>query len=74
MLSPRNRTQKAVSLLPLTSEVRGVTTDGLRWELSGDTLTQDFLNATSNELAEGQTDFSVTVRDGILGVFTCFSE
>lgn len=74
MRSARNRTQKAVSLLPLTSEVRGVTTDGLRWELSGDTLTQDFLNATSNELAEGQTDFSVTVRDGILGVFTCFSE
>ncbi len=74
MRSARNRTPKVVSLLPLTSEVRGVTTDGLRWELADDTLTQDFLNATSNEPAEGQTDFSVTIRDGILGVFACFAE
>lgn len=65
---------KAVSLLPLTSEVRGVKTCGLHWELHGETLTQDFLNATSNEPAAGLTDFSVSAEAGILAVFVCFSE
>lgn len=61
----------AVSLLPITNAVDGVTTTGLKWELQGDSLLAEKSNAVSNEMLGN--DFSVTKSgEGILGVYMYF--
>lgn len=64
---------KAISLLPFTENCSGVTINNVRWPLTGATLTQKSPNAVSNELLTGQTDLSICVKSGILGVY-CYWE
>jgi thiamine pyrophosphokinase len=49
-----------VSAFPVTREVRGVTTEGLRFPLSGATLTRGTTFGTSNEMTAGSASISVT--------------
>lgn len=58
---------KAISLIPITSQCTDVNTTKLRWSLAHATLTQNFPTAISNELSA--TDFSVSIGEGILGVY-----
>ena len=53
-----------VSLLPLTSLVTGVTTDGLEYALAGDTLRQGTTHGLSNVLVE--PDGWVEVESGLM--------
>ena len=53
-----------VSLIPITGDATGVTTNGLRWPLEGDTLTVSETRGMSNEMAANQSD--VAVESGIL--------
>ncbi len=64
----------AISLLPMTGRVCGVNTKGLRWSLKDADLTQDFPNATSNELLPGISEFSVGTKKGILGLYLYWQE
>ena len=66
------KTPFAVSLLPMTSACRGVTTKNLHWELDGATLTQDFPNATSNRIE--RDEIFISVGGGVLAVYLCFAE
>ncbi len=52
-----------VSLIPLSRQVLGVTTDGLRWPLDGADLSLGLPMATSNELLG--TDGGFTIEDGV---------
>ncbi len=60
----RGRTGDYVSLFPLTDQVRGVFTDGLRYPLHGDTLFRASTRGVSNELV--QATASVAVAEGCL--------
>ena len=53
-----------VSLIPWGGEVTGVSTDGLRWPLGGETLYPDKTRGISNEFL-GETA-SVTIESGLL--------
>lgn len=64
---------KAISLLPFTESCSGVTINNVRWPLTDATLTQQFPQAVSNELLTGQTDLSICVKTGKLGVY-CYWE
>ena len=66
------KTPLAVSLLPMTSTCRGVTTKNLHWELDGATLTQDFPNATSNRIEHDE--IFISVGGGTLAIYLCFDE
>ena len=54
----------ALSLIPLGGRASGVTTEGLRWPLSGDELTADTTRGISNELTGERA--GVTVDSGTL--------
>lgn len=60
---------KAISLIPFTATCEGVTTKHLRWTLNNATLEQNVPSATSNELAEDAASFSVSTKQGTLGVY-----
>lgn len=60
---------KAVSLLPISFSVEGVSTEGLRWELSDGVLTQSSPYAVSNEMLSEA--FTVRAKKGILAVYIC---
>ncbi|SFT87438.1 thiamine pyrophosphokinase [Selenomonas sp. GACV-9] len=60
---------KAISLLPFTAACEGVTINNVRWPLTGATLTQSQPNAVSNELLTNQDEFTVSLTQGILGVY-----
>ena len=64
----------AVSLLPLSSECRGVSISGVRWPLSGAELKRDFPWAVSNEMyADGDSfEASVRCKEGLLGFYWSF--
>ena len=62
----------ALSLLPMTSVCDGVTIKNVRWELNGATLTQKFPNAVSNRVTDEK--ISVSIVDGTLAVYACFTE
>lgn len=62
----------AVSLLPMTSTCKSVTTKNLHWELDGATLTQNFPNATSNRADDDK--ISVSIERGTLAIYFCFDE
>lgn len=65
---------KAISLLPMTSEAIGVTTDGLHWELNNATLRQAFPNAVSNVLEAKRNACSISIFRGCLAVYVCWTE
>lgn len=69
-----NKIPSAISLLPMTCCVHGVSTHGLRWSLKNAELTQSFPNATSNELLPGISEFSVATTKGILGLYLYWQE
>lgn len=54
----------AVSLLPLTSEVVGVNSCGLKWELTGGRFTIGNPYGVSNQLTESSA--TISVKEGIL--------
>jgi thiamine pyrophosphokinase len=60
------RTGDTVSLLPIGGAAVGITTAGLRWSLTGETLTPGSTRGLSNELVAATA--SVTVDDGVLFV------
>jgi thiamine pyrophosphokinase len=55
---------EVISLLPLSTEVRGVSTLGLRWALDGDTLPRGETRGVSNEPAAAEV--SVRIAEGLL--------
>ena len=57
----------ALSLLPITDTVEGVTMKNVRWELDGATLRQNFPNAVSNRV-ESET-IKISVDKGTLAVY-----
>ena len=63
---------KALSLLPMTAIVRGVTTHGLHWPLTDATLTQSMPNAVSNVLEKDTKTCTISIRDGGLAVYLCW--
>ena len=67
---------KAISLLPISEAVTGVTTRGLYWELNGTTLTQTKPYAISNVLVKEQkaNPFTISITKGILAVYLCRQE
>lgn len=60
---------KAVSLVPLSDTVTGVSASGLYYELSDAVLHFGSSFSNSNELAPGSDSFSVSIESGYLGVF-----
>ena len=67
---------RAVSLLPFTEECTGVTTHGLYWELQDACITNRASLAISNVLARENTKktFTVSIKNGVLGVYLCHKE
>ncbi len=65
---------KAISLLPLTGSCRGVNLTGMHWPLAGATLEARSMRAVSNVLAEGSSSLSVSLTDGLLGVYFVWRE
>ncbi len=55
-----------ISLQPLTSQVTGVTLEGMRYPLSDYTLTIGTARAISNELREDSSEAVISLREGIL--------
>lgn len=64
---------EAISLLPLTPRCTGVTLTGTHWPLENATLRQDQPYAISNRLFAQQQHFSLTLREGCLGLYCCWS-
>ena len=60
---------KAVSLLPVTDTVQGVTTRGLYWELKNAELKQNAPYTVSNELKPGEQKLHIAICNGILAVY-----
>ncbi|MCH2449144.1 MAG: thiamine diphosphokinase [Gracilimonas sp.] len=58
---------RMVSLFPLSGEVRGVTTKGLKYPLNDESLKNGERDGTSNETVEDE--FSITAGEGDLIVF-----
>ncbi len=56
-----------VSLFPLSGEVKGITTKGLKYALNGESLINGQRDGTSNETTE--PEFLVEVREGDLVLF-----
>lgn len=67
---------KAISLLPITPQVSGVTTKGLHWELKDAELTQTNPYAVSNITADDgdSNSFTVSIKSGTLAVYLCWKE
>jgi len=67
---------KAISLLPITPRVAGVSTRGLHWELNLAELTQVNPYAISNILATEQkaNHFTISIAKGTLAVYLCWKE
>ena len=67
---------KAISLLPISEKVTGVTTKGLYWELNEEELSQIKPYAVSNVLAENRVtnSFSIGIAEGTLAVYICRQE
>ena len=63
---------KAISLLPMTAAVTGVTTTGLHWPLQGATLAQALPNAVSNVFEATARDCTIFIRSGCLAVYACW--
>ena len=62
----------AISTLPLTETVTGVTLRGTHWTLTSATLTQKLPSAVSNMLEAGSHTLTVQCETGILGIELIF--
>lgn len=62
----------ALSLLPLSQNCSGVTIDRVRWPLENAVLTRNLPYAVSNELLPGTKKISVSLTDGVLGIYLLF--
>lgn len=60
----------ALSLLPITETVEGVTLKNVRWELANATLKQNFPNAISNRVESDE--IKISVKNGTLAVYLSF--
>lgn len=62
---------KAISLLPISQSVAGVTTQGLFWKLNNADLFQNKPYAVSNVLSEKKNTntFTISIKKGILAVY-----
>ena len=65
---------KCVSLLPLTSECRGVSLDGVHWPLSDAVLRQNQPYAISNRLEDPAGQITVKNKTGDLALYLCWNE
>lgn len=65
---------KAISLLPFTAEVTGVTLTGVHWPLAEAVLTQARPNAVSNELEPPGDTLTLRIGTGILGLYACWRD
>ena len=65
---------QAISLLPLTACVTGVTLTGTHWPLMDATLTQAQANAISNELEPPVKELTLQIKTGLLGLYCCWQE
>jgi thiamine diphosphokinase len=67
---------RAISLLPFTEKCTSVTTKGLYWELTDTHIASRSSLAISNVLARDniKKTFTVSIKQGILGVYLCHSE
>lgn len=63
------KSPSAISLLPLTSECRGVSIEGVAWPLEDACLRRDAPYAVSNELAAGSSTFRIWQQAGTLAVY-----
>lgn len=63
------QTPKAISLLALGGECRGISLAGTQWPLEDAVLRQEEPYAVSNELAEGSSSFRVSLQAGTLAVY-----
>ena len=59
-----------ISLIPFSSEVKGIVTSGLKYPLENDTLYHGETRGISNEIL--QIPFSITVKSGLLLVIRNF--
>ena len=64
MVTLRGSAGDLVSLLPLGGDARGVTTSGLAWALSGDTLRFGFSRGVSNEMTSHEA--RIKLDEGLL--------
>lgn len=62
----------ALSLLPLSQNCSGVSIDQVRWPLEKAALTRNLPYAVSNELLPEAKKFSVSLTDGVLGIYLLF--
>ncbi|MBR5913045.1 MAG: thiamine diphosphokinase [Selenomonadaceae bacterium] len=60
----------ALSLLPITEIVEGVTIKNVHWELENATLKQNFPNAVSNRVEN--EEIKISVSNGTLAVYTFY--
>lgn len=62
----------ALSLLPLAPICRGLSLSGVRWPLEDTVLTQQLPYAVSNELLPQTKKISVSLADGVVGIYFVF--
>jgi thiamine pyrophosphokinase len=65
---------RVISLLPLTPVCSGVDLRGVHWPLDDAVLRMDSPAAVSNRLAKESDRMSVSLAQGILGVYCCWDE
>ncbi len=70
--APWHEDLSAVSLLPLTAKCEGLSITGVRWPLDEAELTQQLPYAVSNELLSTTKKISVSLTDGVVGVYMLF--
>lgn len=64
-----NQRPQAISLLPCSQSCTGVTINNVRWPLTAASLTQLSPTAISNELLPDKSNLTLTVGQGILGLY-----
>lgn len=64
----------AVSLLPLSAVCENVYSQGVHWQLQDATLSVNHPGGICNRLAEASRSVRVSVGNGLLGVYFCWTE
>ena len=65
---------KSISLLPLSAQCRGVSINGVRWQLNNAIISQQLPSTISNELTDINAGCEISLAQGELGVYICFDE
>jgi len=65
---------EVVSLLPLSTQCSGVCIDGVRWPLADVELHDGLPYAISNRLSAVDTELTVAIETGWLGIYLCWDE